>query len=53
MARRGRGVPEERNEVRIAPGSERPASLGEVTERVIAPAVLDLVLTPAEEETAG
>jgi hypothetical protein len=52
MARRGQVVREERYEVRIAPGSERPASLGGVMERVIAPAVLDLVLARAEEETA-
>ncbi len=41
---------EPRGEARIAPGSERPPAIGDVTRQVILPALLELLLRPRAED---
>jgi len=44
---------EPRGEVLVAPGSQRPASVADVTRCLIVPAILERVLTDAPQEAAS
>jgi hypothetical protein len=47
------GVQEERGEVLIAPGSQRPATVADVTRRIIVPAILERIFTDASGESVS